>query len=308
MFNLKECAMTRNSLPPVWTISDLNSAAQGMMFGPDYIFYRDFSALRKLTSKIVVNFVGFIYVTTGKIAITLNDISLRAEAGQIIFYKDGDFISDVLFSPDSDGMVCGLEATVPFESRSKRGVPQLSSLKGNCEVFSLNKEAEPLLGMYCELLSQKYSMGIENVRFTMISLLEDVLVSVDLPGTDSEKSHTRQSADLLYRRFSTLLVESYPKPREVQWYADALSVSPKYLARVVKQISGKHATDWINEAMMADVRTALIHTDESVKEISARMGFNNSAFFGKYVKKHSGLTPKQLRAYLKRKQIRESNE
>ncbi len=291
--------MIRNSLPPLWTIGDLNTVAPGMMFGSDYIFYRDLSALRKLTGKIVVNFVGFIYVTTGKIAITLNDISLRAEAGQIIFYKTGDFISDVLFSPDSEGMVCGMDAAVPFESRSKVGVPQLSSIKGNCEVFNLSKEAESLLRIYGELLCQKYKMGVSDVRFTMISLLEDMLASVDILATDREKLHTRQSSDLLYRRFSTLLVESFPKPREVKWYADTLSVSPKYLARVVKQISGKSTSEWINEAMMADVRTALIHTDESIKEISARLGFNNSAFFGKYVKKHSGLTPKQLKSYLK---------
>lgn len=310
MFNvIKDSTMTQNSLPPLWTISDLNSAAQGMMFGPDFIFYRDFSALRKLTSKIAVSFVGFIYVTTGKIAVTLNDISLRAEAGQLIFYKAGDLISDVLFSPDSDGMLCGLESTVPFESRSKRGVPQLSSLRGNCEVFSLNKDAEILLGMYCNLVCQKYSMGIENVRYTMISMLEDVLGSVDLTDHGGEKTHTRQSADILYRRFSTLLVESYPKPRDVKWYADALSVSPKYLSKVVRQISGKCTAEWINEAMMADVRTSLIHTDESIKEISARLGFNNSAFFGKYVKKHSGLTPKQLREYLKKqKHVRAAEE
>ncbi len=291
--------MTRNTLPPLWTITDLNSAAPGMMFGPDFIFYRDFSALRRLTGKIVVNFVGFTYVTSGKIAITLNDISLRAEAGQLIFYKAGDFISDVLLSPDCDGMLCGLEATVPFESRNKMGVPQLSSLKGNCKVFSLHKGADALLEAYCDLLSRKYSMGMDNVRFTIISLLEDVLASVDISCSDTEKSRPRQSAELLYRRFSTMLVESYPKPREVSWYAEALAVTPKYLAKVVKQISGKSTTEWINEAMMTDVRTSLIHTDDSIKEISARLGFNNPAFFGKYVKKHSGLTPKQLRAYLK---------
>ncbi len=291
--------MTQNSLPPLWTITDLNSAAEGMMFGPDYIFYRDFSALRQLTSKIVVNFVGFIYVTTGKIAVTLNDISLRAEAGQIIFYKAGDFISDVLFSADCEGMMCGLEATVPFESRSRRGVPQLSSLKGNCEVFNLNKDTGVILRTYSELLCQKYSMGLGNVRYTMISMLEDVLASVNLNGDDSEKGQPRQSADHLYRRFSALLIESFPKPREVRWYAEALAVSPKYLTRVVRQISGKCPTEWLNEAIMADVRTSLIHTDESIKEISARLGFDNPAFFGKYVKKHSGLTPKQLRAYLK---------
>lgn len=276
--------MKQNNLPPLWTINELNSAAEGMMFGTDFIFYRDFSVLRKLTGKIVVNFVGFIYVATGKIAITLNDISLRAEAGQIIFYKAGDFISDVLFSPDSDGMMCGIESTVPFESRSSVGFPQLTSLKGNCMVFNINNAVANLLEIYGELLSQKYSMGIKNVRFTIISFMEDVLSCVTLPGTDTERLPARQSADRLYRRFSTLLIESYPKPRDVRWYADALSVSPNYLARVVKQISGKSTMEWINEAIMTDVRTSLIHTDESIKEISARLGFNNPAFFGKYVK------------------------
>ncbi len=292
--------MTQNTLPPLWTIRDLNSAAPGMMFGSDFILYRDFSALKKLASKVVVNFVGFIYIATGKIAITLNDFFLRAEAGQIIFYKAGDFISDVLFSPDSDGMLCGIESTLPFESRSPVGFPQLTSLKGNCMVFNLNESVANLLGIYGELFSRKYSLGTENVRFTIISLMEDLLASVTLPGTDSEKLPARQSADRLYQRFSTLLIESYPKPRDVRWYAGALSVSPNYLARVVKQISGKRASEWINEAIMTDVRTSLIHTDESIKEISGRLGFNNPAFFGKYVKKHSGLTPKQLRARLKK--------
>ncbi len=291
--------MTRNSLPPLWTISDINAVAPGMMFGSDFIFYRDLSALRKLTGKIVVNFVGFIYVRSGKIAITLNDIYLRAEAGQIIFYKAGDFISDVLFSPDSEGMVCGIESTLPFESRSPVGFPQLTSLKGNCLVFNINKAMASLLETYGELLSQKYSMGIENVRFTIISLMEDLLASVTLPTADTDKQPARQSADRLYQRFSTMLIESYPKPRDVKWFADALSVSPNYLSRAVKQTSGKSTMQWINEAIMTDVRTSLIHTDESIKEISARLGFNNPAFFGKYVKKHSGLTPKQLRSYLK---------
>ncbi len=298
--------MTQEKLPPLWTISDLNSAAAGMQFGTDFIFYLDFSALRKLTDKIVVNFVGFIYVASGKMAITLNDIHLRVGAGQIIFYKAGDFVSDVLFSPDCDGVVCGIEATVPYESRSSVGFPQLTSLKGNCMVFNLGKDMVNLLGIYGELLAQKYSMGIKNVRFTIISMMEDLLASVKLSGLDNGKLPTRQSAERLYQRFSTLLIESYPKARDIKWYAEALSVSPNYLARVVKQISGRCTTEWINEAIMSDVRTSLIHTDESIKEISTRLGFNNQAFFGKYVKKHSGLTPKQLRAYLKKKESKES--
>lgn len=300
VFKSKDTEMTPSPLPPIWTIGDLDSAAAGMRFGADFIFYRDFSALKKLTSKIVVDFVGFIYVSTGKLAVSLNDTTLMAGPGQIVFYKAGDFISDVLFSPDCDGMVCAIEADVPFESRSSIGFPQLSSLKANCMVFDLGEDVAELLGMYGDLLGQKHAMGMDNVRFTIISLMEDLLESVTLPGMDHGKAPARQSAARLYERFSSLLIESYPKPRDVGWYADALSVSPKYLARVVRQASGKCPTDWINEAMMSDVRTSLIHTDASIKEIAVRLGFNNPAFFGKYVKKHSGLTPKQLRAYLRK--------
>ncbi len=291
--------MTPDPISPLWTIRDLNSAAAGMTFGSDFIFYRDFSALRNLTSKIIVNFVGFIYVAAGKVDITLNDVALSVQPGQIVFYKAGDYVSGVLFSPDCDGMLCGIEATVPFESRSSVGFPQLTSLKGNCVVFNLNERVEPLLKLYGEILSHKYSMGMENVRFTIISMMEDLLTSVTLPGADMNQKPARQSADRLYQRFSTLLIESKPKAREIRWYADALSVSPNYLARVVKQISGRSTIEWINEAVMTDVRTMLIHSDESIKEISVRLGFNNPAFFGKYVKKHSGLTPKHLRSNLK---------
>lgn len=291
--------MAQDTLTPLWTIPEINTIAPGMMFGTDFIFYRDFSAVRMLTGKITVNFVGFIYIATGKMAVTLNDLSLRAEAGQIIFYKAGDIISDVLFSPDCDGIVCGIDASLPFESRSPVGFPQLSSLKGNCTVFDLHADDGALLGAYAELFSRKYAMGKAEVRFAIISMMQDLIASVALPVLRQEKQSSRQSADRLYQRFSALLIETYPKPRDVSWYATALSVSPNYLARAVKQISGKRTTDWINEAVMTDVRTALIHSDESIKEISARLGFDNPAFFGKYVKKHSGFTPKKLRTYLK---------
>ncbi len=291
--------MTLRAHSSLLTISDLNAIAPGMRFGSDFIFYRDFSAFRNITRKMVVNFVGFIYVATGRVGVTLNDISLTAEAGQIIFYKAGDFMSDAVFSPDSNGTVCGIEASVPFESRSSIGFPQLTSKRGNCMVFNIGKDVERLLEIYSDLLCHKYSMKIENVRFTIISLMEDLLGCVTLPGADTQKRPKRQSADRLYQRFSTLLIEAYPKPKDVKWYADALSVSPNYLARVVKQISGRSTLEWINEAVMTDVRTSLIHTDRSIKEISARLGFANPAFFGKYVRKHSGMTPKQLRAYLK---------
>lgn len=148
---------------------------------------------------------------------------------------------------------------------------------------------------YGNLLSLKYSMGMENVRFTIISLMEDMLAKVTLPDSNQKELPMRQSAERLYQRFSTLLIESYPKPKELVRRSsfDILKLSCKSCETDQREDNNGRIT----EAVMADVRTALLHTDYSIKEISSRLGFNNLAFFGKYEKKHSDLPPTQLRTY-----------
>lgn len=51
------------------------------------------------------------------------------------------------------------------------------------------------------------------------------------------------------------------------------------------------ATSWINDHTIEIVKHHLRHSDKSVKEIADAMGFPNLSFFGKYVKRHTGLSP-----------------
>lgn len=94
-------------------------------------------------------------------------------------------------------------------------------------------------------------------------------------------------------------MEATPKPREVGWYAMKLGVTPKYLTTVTKRLSGRCVSEWIKEAVLADIRRLMIHTEESMKGIAIAAGFNNPAFFGKYVKQHTGMTPMELRTHLR---------
>jgi len=99
-----------------------------------------------------------------------------------------------------------------------------------------------------------------------------------------------------YQRFLDLLNSSPVKHRPIEAYAEELYITPKYLSTICKEHSGKTANEWITEFALADIRYYLKQTDLGIKQICELTGFPNPSFFGRYVKKHFGMTPKELKA------------
>lgn len=105
----------------------------------------------------------------------------------------------------------------------------------------------------------------------------------------------RRSADKVFSDFVSLLSSASPKPRDVAYYADRLCLTPKYLSAVCKQVSGITASQFIAQFVVKDIRRLLEETDKSIKEICNELAFPNPSFFGTYVRKHLGLSPRQYR-------------
>lgn len=99
----------------------------------------------------------------------------------------------------------------------------------------------------------------------------------------------------VFYNFISLLSSSYPKSRSVAYYADKLCLTPKYLSTVCKEASGETASELINRYVVKDIDFLLKQRGRSVKEICNELEFPNLSFFGRYVKKHLGLSPKQYR-------------
>lgn len=100
-----------------------------------------------------------------------------------------------------------------------------------------------------------------------------------------------------FQHFLDLLHTVEVKHRTVEWYANELCISPKYLSALCKKYSGKTANEWITEHVLEDIRYYLKQTDYSIKQICDRIGFPNPSFFGKYVKEHFGQTPAYFRQH-----------
>lgn len=102
-------------------------------------------------------------------------------------------------------------------------------------------------------------------------------------GFNDENKLSR--AEIIFRDFLTMLSGMSVHRRDVECYAGKLCISPKYLSDVSHKCSGRPASEWIKDYVMFDIRSQLKNSNQSIKEISHRLGFSSLTFFGKCIRR-----------------------
>lgn len=113
-------------------------------------------------------------------------------------------------------------------------------------------------------------------------------------GCMSDTSKVSHSVEI-YREFRKLLINNYLKEHYIQFYSSQLSVSPTYLSRIVRKISGRTVNEHIARMLITEARRLLDCTDMTVKQISYRLGFSDQAAFGKFFRNQFGTSPTAYR-------------
>lgn len=108
-------------------------------------------------------------------------------------------------------------------------------------------------------------------------------------------SNKRSRNEELFFNFFTLLEHNFREERSVQFYADKLSITPKHLSTVVKNVSGRTAGSWIDGYVILAAKVMLRSSSNTIQEISVALNFPNQSFFGKFFKQHVGISPREYR-------------
>lgn len=134
----------------------------------------------------------------------------------------------------------------------------------------------------------------EVVRSILRSILFDYLelMTVVVPTGETSVEGQRK---VLFQQFLELLSMRHVKHQPVDTHAQELCVSPGYLTKVCKDLSGKTAMKWIREYTEQDVRYCLTNSDRSVKEICKDLGFPDLSFFSKFCRRALGCSPTAYR-------------
>lgn len=81
----------------------------------------------------------------------------------------------------------------------------------------------------------------------------------------------------------------------VQYIADTLNVSPKYLSNLLKVLTGQSTQHHIHEKLIEKAKEKLSTTNLSVSEIAYELGFEHSQSFSKLFKAKTNVSPLEFR-------------
>ena len=96
-------------------------------------------------------------------------------------------------------------------------------------------------------------------------------------------------------RFMHMVDAHCEQQHSLDWYADQLCLSTRYVANTVKETLGVTASSCIEHVLVQRAKTLLFTTTKSIQEIADQLGFQNQSHFGTFFKRHEGISPAAFR-------------
>jgi len=148
---------------------------------------------------------------------------------------------------------------------------------------------------YLKKKSRKQGKFTEEIVRTIIFNL--LLETADIIEQENSSAFEKEEGKkYIYLKFSSLIRDNIRKDRTVQFYADQLFVSNKYLIEVIKKACGKTPHQVIDETLLKEAYMLLGNPDITISEIAFELQFNSASAFGRFFKKQTSFSPSEYRS------------
>lgn len=255
-------------------------------------------------SKMVrLNFFLIVVCMEGRIELYINGKPYLLEAHKCLIVLPTMIISRIMTSPNHKVGMIGISTRFLQRSiKKEKDTGHIFTYLYNNPILDANEEEHDKNFLYySELIlshihkpSHRYNKDI--LRSLITATFYEMLAKIyQYANNDSIKKEEITQSGELFRHFMAAVSGDGGMHRSVNYYADRLCYSPKYVSSVVKKISGRTASSWINEHAIEQIKYQLKHSDKSIKEIAEYFDFPTQSFFGKYVKAHIGMSPASYR-------------
>ncbi len=165
----------------------------------------------------------------------------------------------------------------------------------------LSEQEKELCKSYLSLINEVSELKIPNTKESVTSLISSIFYLMGaLWGnrvTEAIKNQDEGSirSKAIFESFLKLVRDYHTKERNLSFYADKLFLTPKYLSKLIKTVSGKSAHEWIDSFVILEAKNLLKYSDMSIKSIVYELNFPNQTTFYRFFKTKTGMTPSEYR-------------
>lgn len=154
-----------------------------------------------------------------------------------------------------------------------------------------------------EALNDKEHRFAEEINYAYFYILltdmADMMWNIYGKGSPSHLSDMTRS-DQILKDFTELLGQNITKETSVSFYAEKLCISKKYLSLIVKQKTRVNISTIISVIRTETASRMLRNPEMTIQQIASEMSFSDQSSFGKFFKKHTGMSPLKYRQNLRK--------
>ncbi len=241
----------------------------------------------------------FAICTEGTVDISMNLTDYHITADTLVTLMPGAIIHKCSYSDDFKALFIGVRAGYSQENLSDilSILPIVTNFKSHPVIKLSSKQSHSIQEFHAHIWKKLKTAKSEFAKKSVQHLLQALLLeTMDIYSTSMTLEGNKHSRyDKIFTEFVTLLEQHFRDDRSVAFYAQKLDLTPKHLSAVSKAVSGENASAIIENYVIIAAKVMLCSSKKSILDISKELNFANQAFFGKYFKQHSGLTPGEYR-------------
>lgn len=266
----------------------------------DHVAVRPVGRLLLSDNLAVITMVRF-----GSATFSIGGNRYEVRSGDMVIIQPGDIFETTIVSSGCEGFTIFASINRLIEMISNFDAFRYSLQLRHNPIVTLQGHSQKFVGQYVNVINEKLTVDRDD-RLSLLTCrlmlraffieVFDALRSLNISETPAPMGRKQ----ILFHEFMELLNSLSVRPREVEWYADKLCVTPKYLSAACLDSSGKNASAWIKEYAMLDLKNHLKNSDLSVKEVAARLNYPGVSAMGKVVRRWFGMNATELRDYLRR--------
>lgn len=238
----------------------------------------------------------FALCMSGEVDASIGTTTYHVKAGDLVTILPGSILQILRVAGELDIYFIGYSSRFISSPDILTTLDIFHTIKTS-PVFSLKAKVADIFRDHMNLLCKTYltfhgKISREMVKrmfFTFICGLEELYKNRRTSQT------VRKKSEQIAGEFTQLVMQHYNHERNVAFYADKMGITQAHLSTTVRQATGKTCVEIIASMVIMDAKSQLKSTDASIKDIAYSLNFTNMSFFGKYFKRHVGISPLEYR-------------
>lgn len=255
--------------------------------------------LRTNLTQGYVSSLAFMLVDKGWMTIHYNGKELTLRPNDLCTYSPCLPITVIATSDDFHGYCLMVDEHVSIEAPSVHDLVHIAYLP----IVQLHEPKQTLSSEAAQhmLLKMREIIGYLHsdhiYKKEVLRMLYSIFI-LDLQNAQNSAIEHRQipqRVEEIFIGFIRLLPTHFAEHHDIGFYADQLHISPVYLSRVVRQVTGRTVIDYINQMLMIEASFLLRMSPMSITQIADHLHFADTPSFSKFFSRMNGMSPKEYR-------------